>query len=42
MADNVFIYADKLKDMLKHSGGMRKVPVIVDQDKVAIGFNGGS
>jgi len=28
--------------MLKHSGGMRKVPVIVDQDTVAIGFNGGS
>ena len=34
--------ADKLKDMLKHSEGMRKVPVIVDQDKVTIGFNGGS
>ena len=34
--------ADKLKDMLKHSHGMHKVPVIVDRDKVTIGFNGGT
>ena len=34
--------ADKLKDMLEYSDGMRKVPVIVDQDKVTIGFNGGT
>jgi len=34
--------ADKLKDMLKHSDGMRKVPVIVDQNQVTIGFNGGT
>ena len=34
--------ADKLKDMLKHSDGLRKVPVIVDQDKVTIGFDGGT
>ena len=34
--------ADKLKDMLKHSDGTRKVPVIVDQDKVTIGFDGGT
>ena len=32
--------ADKMKDMLKYSDGARKVPVIVDQDKVTIGFNG--
>ena len=32
--------ADKLKDMLEYSDGKRKVPVIVDQDKVTIGFNG--
>ena len=34
--------ADKLKDMLEYSDGVRKVPVIVDQDKVTIGFNGGT
>ncbi|MBW2640554.1 MAG: glutaredoxin [Deltaproteobacteria bacterium] len=34
--------ADKLKDMLEYSDGMRKVPVIVDQDKVTIGFNDGT
>jgi len=28
--------------MLKHSGGSRKVPVIVDQGNVTIGFEGGS
>jgi len=33
---------DKLKDMLEYSDGVRKVPVIVDQDKVTIGFNGGT
>ena len=32
----------KLEDMLKHSDGTRKVPVIVDQGKVTIGFNGGT
>jgi len=34
--------ADKLKDMLEYSDGVRKVPVIVDQDKVTIGFDGGT
>ena len=34
--------ADKLKDMLKYTDGIRKVPVIVDRDKVTIGFNGGT
>jgi len=28
--------------MLEYSDGVRKVPVIVDQDKVTIGFNGGT
>ena len=39
---NVRQDADKLKDMLEYSDGVRKVPVIVDQDKVTIGFNGGT
>lgn len=34
--------ADKLKDMLEYSDGKRKVPVIVDQNNVTIGFNGGT
>ena len=34
--------ADKLNTMLKYSDGSRKVPVIIDQGKVAIGFNGRS
>ena len=37
---NVIADASKLKEMLKHSKGVRKVPVIVDGEKVAIGFNG--
>lgn len=32
--------ADKFDTMLKYSDGMRKVPIIVDQDKVTIGFKG--
>ena len=31
-----------MDDMLKHSNGARKVPVIIDQGKVIIGFDGGS
>ena len=34
--------ADQLKTMLKYSDGVRKVPVIVDQNNVTIGFNGGT
>ncbi len=34
--------ADKMDSMLKYSDGTRKVPVIVDQDNVTIGFNGGT
>lgn len=30
----------KLGDMLKYTGGARKVPVIVEGDKVKIGFGG--
>ena len=37
---NVIADAARLKEMLKHSKGVRKVPVIVDGDKVTIGFNG--
>ena len=29
-----------MKEMLKLSGGMRKVPVIVEEGKVSIGYNG--
>jgi glutaredoxin 3 len=32
--------ADKLDKMLKYSDGRRRVPVIVDQGKVTIGFKG--
>ncbi|TES91529.1 MAG: hypothetical protein E3J94_03685 [Desulfobacteraceae bacterium] len=31
-----------MDSMLKYSDGTRKVPVIVDQDNVTIGFNGGT
>jgi len=30
----------KLKEMLKFSNGVRKVPVIVEGDKVEIGYGG--
>jgi glutaredoxin len=30
----------KLGEMLQYSGGARKVPVIVDGDKVKIGYGG--
>jgi glutaredoxin len=32
----------KLDEMLKYSKGVRKVPVIVEEDTVSIGFAGGS
>ena len=34
--------ADQLDSMLKHSNGVRKVPVIVDGDEVTIGYKGGT
>jgi glutaredoxin len=34
--------AEKMKTMLEYSDGIRKVPVIVEQDRVTIGFNGGT
>lgn len=34
--------ADALKSMLEYTDGVRKVPIIVEQGKVTIGFNGGS
>ena len=37
---NVVADPARLKEMLKHSKGVRKVPVIVDGEKVTIGFNG--
>lgn len=32
--------APDLKEMLAHSGGQRKVPVIVEDGKATIGFGG--
>lgn len=32
--------AEKMNAMLKYSDGVRKVPVVVDQNKVTIGFKG--
>jgi len=32
--------AEKLKEMLNHSGGQRKVPTIVEGGRVTIGFGG--
>jgi len=39
---DVLSNADKLNTMLKYSDGTRKVPVIVEQGNVTIGFNGKS
>jgi glutaredoxin len=32
----------KLEEMLEYSGGVRKVPVILDGEKVTIGYGGGA
>jgi glutaredoxin len=32
----------KLDEMLKYSKGVRKVPVIVEDGKISIGYEGGS
>ncbi len=37
---DVLTQADKLDAMLKYSKGKRKVPVIVDEGKILIGYNG--
>lgn len=37
---DVRLDAGRMDAMLKYSDGVRKVPVIVDQGKVTIGFNG--
>lgn len=39
---NVFSGDDKMEAMLKYSRGERKVPVIVDDDDVTIGYGGGT
>lgn len=39
---NVLSHADKFNRMLKLSDGVRKVPIIVEEDHVTIGFNGRS
>jgi len=37
---NVKSDSTKLEEMLKLSGGVRKVPVILEGDKVTIGYGG--
>ena len=37
---NVVSDPDRMDSMLKYSKGDRKVPVIVEQDEVTIGFEG--
>jgi len=37
---NVFSDPDHMETMLNHSGGVRKVPVIVEQGEVTIGYQG--
>ena len=32
--------SEKLDDMLKYSDGMRRVPIIIEEGKVIVGFNG--
>ena len=32
--------ADNLKEMLQFSGGRRQVPVIIENDKVTVGYGG--
>lgn len=39
---NVVSDPDQLDAMLKHTNGVREVPVIVEQGKVTIGFDGGT
>ena len=37
---DVLSQSDKLDTMLKYSSGKRKVPIIVDEGKILIGYNG--
>jgi glutaredoxin len=37
---NVKANPDQLKEMLRLSGGKRQVPVIIEDDKVTIGYGG--
>lgn len=37
---DVKVETSKLEEMLKFSGGVRKVPVIVEGEKVTIGYGG--
>ena len=39
---NVKNDAENMKTMLEYSDGIRKVPVIVEQEHVTIGFDGGT
>ena len=39
---DVMASEEDMKAMLKYSDGSRKVPVIVEGDKITIGFNGKS
>jgi len=37
---DVKVDGSKLREMLKFSGGSRKVPVIVEGEKVTVGYGG--
>ena len=39
---NVFSGQDQMARMLEYSHGERKVPVIVDDDQVTVGYQGGT
>jgi hypothetical protein len=39
---DVKVDSAKLDEMLTYTNGVRKVPVIVEYDKVTIGYEGGS
>ena len=37
---NIKAESSRLEEMLEYSGGVRKVPVIVEGEKVTIGYGG--
>ena len=39
---DVKVDSTKLDEMLAYSKGVRKVPVIVENDKISVGYEGGS
>lgn len=39
---DVVLSQENMDAMLKHSGGQRRVPVIVEEGRVTVGYKGGS